>query len=188
MLTSIGPTTVHKYIFPRLPPAIKTSLADFAKAVVSYYNINTDFSKFTLQLYHTCRRHPSDFQVHSLELQKWFELVPSRRCWNVLASSGHFPRNIALCLCLRGWTESTQRLWSKACLAVIHASLAVTAILFLSFSSFLLLRWWDKTMIGNEQKRNYNRNILKILENKSVNYKNENNWVFSTFTDSKLEY
>ena len=61
---------INIYIFPRLPPAIKTSLADFAKAVVSYYNINTDFSKFALQLYHTCRRHPSDFQVHSLELQK----------------------------------------------------------------------------------------------------------------------
>ena len=35
-------------------------------------------------------------------------------------------------------------------------------------------------MIGNEQKRNYNRNILKYLENKSVNYMNENN-CFSTF-------
>ena len=33
-------------------------------------------------------------------------------------------------------------------------------------------------MIGNKQKRNYNRNILKILENKSVNYKNENKCFF----------
>ena len=43
-------------------------------------------------------------------------------------------------------------------------------------------------MIANEQKRNYNRNILKILENKSVNYKNENNCFFLRFTVSKLEY